>query len=275
MTDLKTRIDAAAAHIRRRWDHTPDFGIILGTGIGGLAREIRDAVTIPYPEIPHFPRSTATSHKGELVLGTLEGRPVMAMEGRFHLYEGYTPEQVTLPVRVMKALGARAQIVSCASGGMNPQYRGGDIVLIEDHINLMGVNPLVGPNDEALGPRFPDMCAPYDQALLDLAAQVALAEGIPVRQGVYVALTGPCLETRAEYRFLRTIGADCVGMSTVPEVIVGVHCGLRNLGVTIVTDTCFPDALKPADIGEIIATANRAEPFLTRILKRVIREAKV
>jgi len=209
------------------------------------------------------------------VLGTIEGRPVLAMEGRFHLYEGYTAQQITLPVRVMKALGARALIASCASGGMNPRYRAGDIMLIEDHINLMGVNPLVGPNDDRLGPRFPDMCAPYDPALLVLAEKIALQEGIKVHQGVYVALVGPCLETRAEYRFLRAAGADCVGMSTVPEVIVGVHCGLRNFGVTIVTDTCFPDALEPADIQKIIATANRTEPLLTRLLKRLIREAEL
>ncbi len=275
MTDTYTQVQEAVTAIRHRWDRTPDFGIILGTGLGGLAREIRDATVIPYPEIPHFPRSTATSHKGDLVLGTLEGRPVMAMEGRFHLYEGYTPQQITLPVRVMRAMGAKAQIVSCASGGMNPQYKPGEIVIIEDHINLMGVNPLVGPNDERLGPRFPDMCAPYDREIIELTEKVAMEEGIKVRQGVYVALVGPCLETRAEYRFLRALGADCVGMSTVPEVIVGVHCGLRNFGVTIVTDSCLPDALKPADIGEIIATANRTEPLLTRILRRVIREARL
>lgn len=275
MTDLKTQIDQAAAAVRSRWDRTPDFGIILGTGIGGLAREVQDPVVIPYPEIPHFPRSTATSHKGDLVCGTLEGRPVMAMEGRFHLYEGYTAQQITLPVRVMKALGARAMFVSCASGGMNPLYKAGDIVLIDDHINMMGANPLVGPNDDRLGPRWPDMCAPYDKELLALAERVALEERIKVHKGVYVALLGPCLETRAEYRFLRATGADCVGMSTVPEVIVAVHCGLRALGATIVTDTCFPDALEPADIQKIIATANAAEPLLTRIVKRVIREARL
>lgn len=275
MLDLKTRVDEAAAAIRKRWARTPEFGIILGTGIGGMARDIQDAVSIPYEEIPHFPRSTVVGHKGDLVLGTLEGRPVLAMEGRFHLYEGYTAEQVTLPVRVMKALGVKVMIVSCASGGMNPQYQPGDIMLIEDHINLMNVNPLIGPNDDRLGPRFPDMCAPYDAELLALAERIGMQEGIKLRQGVYVALTGPCLETRAEYRFLRIIGADCVGMSTVPEVIVGVHCGLRMLGVTIVTDACFPDSLKPANIHEIIATANRSEPLLTRVLKRVIREAKL
>lgn len=276
MSTLKDKIDRAAARIRPELKgSTPEFGIVLGTGLGGLVNEIRDRRVIGYEDIPGFVTSTSIGHNGELVLGTLEGRTVLAMDGRFHLYEGYSLEQITLPVRVMRALGAHGLVVSNACGGMNPRYAPGDLVLMEDHINLMGVNPLVGPNDDALGPRFPDMCQPYDKELLRLAESVALRNGIKTHQGVYVALVGPCLETRAEYRFLRAIGADCVGMSTVPEVIVAVHCGLRVLGFSIVTDACLPDALKPANIAEIIATANAAEPKLTTIVKGVIKEAKL
>ncbi len=270
---LKQKVDEAVAAIRRKTKIIPEFGIVLGTGLGGLAKAIRRDAAFSYETLPHFARATATGHKGDLIAGALEGRPVVAMEGRFHFYEGYTPEQITFPIRVMRALGAKAMIVSNACGGMNPGYRRGDLMLIEDHINLMGFNPLVGPNDESLGPRFPDMCRPYDPALLDLADVAARSLAIRCHRGVYAALTGPCLETRAEYRFLRAIGADVVGMSTVPEVIVGVHAGLRILGVSIVTDLCLPDALQPANIHEIIATANKAEPKLTALLKSVVREA--
>ena len=263
-------VQEATTAVRTRWSRTPRVGIVLGTGLGALAQEIDAEAIIPYPEIPHFPRSTVESHKGQLVCGTLAGQGVVAMEGRFHLYEGYTAAQVTFPVRVMKELGCRYLFVSNACGGLNPLFRKGDLMVIEDHINLLGHNPLIGPNDERLGPRFPDMIEPYDRALQELAMQAALEENIAARRGVYVAVTGPNLETRAEYRFLRTIGADVVGMSTIPEVIVAVHCGLRTLGFSIVTDMCLPDALKPVSIEEIIAVANEAELKLRTIVRRVM-----
>jgi purine-nucleoside phosphorylase len=263
-------VQEATRAVRTRWPGAPRVGIVLGTGLGALAQEIEAEAILPYPEIPHFPRSTVESHKGQLVCGTLAGKGVVAMEGRYHLYEGYTAAQVTFPVRVMKELGCRYLIVSNASGGLNPLFRKGDVMVIEDHINLLGHNPLIGPNDERLGPRFPDMIEPYDQALQDLALRVALEANIAARRGVYVAVTGPNLETRAEYRFLRGIGADVVGMSTIPEVIVAVHCGLRTLGFSIVTDMCLPDALKPVSIEEIIAVANEAEIKLRTIVRGVL-----
>ena len=272
MGKLRAQIEEAVLAVRQRTSLEPVVGIILGTGLGGLAGEIAVEAEIPYTALPHFPVSTVETHEGRLLLGTLGGKAVVAMQGRFHYYEGYSMAQITFPVRVMRALGAEALLVSNACGGMNPNYRSGDLMVIEDHINLQGDNPLIGVNDEALGPRFPDMSAPYDAELMALAEGVALDEKIPLQKGVYVAVPGPNLETRAEYRFLRAIGADVVGMSTVPEVIVAVHGGMRVLGLSVVTDECFPDALKPADIGEIIATANRAEPKLTRIMARVIDE---
>ena len=239
-----------------------------------LAEEIKTDAVVDYPEIPHFVKSTVETHAGHLLVGELEGQPVIAMSGRFHMYEGYDTKEITFPVRVMRALGAEFLLISNVSGGMNPQYKPGDLMILDDHINMLGENPLVGPNDERLGLRYPDMSAPYDPELIKLAKRIALEEGIQAHTGVYVALTGPSLETRAEYRFLRMIGADVVGMSTVPEVIVGVHAGFRVLGVSVITDECLPDRLKPADIREIIAIANQAEPKLTRLFKRVVREAK-
>jgi len=233
--------------------------------------QIEIEAAIDYGEIPNFPQSTAISHRGRLVCGELCGLKVMAMEGRFHMYEGYPLKQITLPVRVMKALGAELLVVSNACGGMNPNYRCGDIMMIEDHINLMGDNPLIGINDDRLGPRFPDMCEPYDQKLVDVALQVARHEDIVAHKGVFVAVAGPNLETRAEYRFLRTIGADVVGMSTVPEVIVAAHAGLRVVGFSIITDMCLADALKPAVVEEIIAIANAAEPKLTKLVMGVLQ----
>jgi purine-nucleoside phosphorylase len=253
------QVQQAAQAIRSRWEGQPRVGIILGTGLGGLAEEIRRGAVIPYGDVPHFPTSTVLSHAGRLVCGELAGKTVVAMEGRFHFYEGYSLKQITLPVRVMKALGCEVLIVSNACGGMNPQHAKGDLMVIEDHINLLGDNPLIGKNDDRLGPRFPDMCWPYDRELLALARRIALEEKIVCHQGVFVAVSGPNLETRAEYRFLRGIGADVVGMSTVPEVIVAVHCGLRVLGFSIITDMCLPDALEPALVEEILATANEAE----------------
>jgi purine-nucleoside phosphorylase len=274
MTTLRERIEKAAGAVRERSARAPEFGIILGTGLSALAKEIASPIRIPYKEIPGFPLPTAIGHGADLVLGEIEGRAVAAMEGRFHFYEGYSLEQVTFPVRVLRALGAKFLVVSNAAGGMNPLHRAGDLVLIDDHVNLMGVNPLVGPNDEQLGPRFPDMSEPYDRALLELAERIALEEGIRAHRGVLVAVTGPCLETRAEYRFLRAIGADVVSMSTVPEVIVAAHAGFRVLGVSVITDRCLPDALKAVDIDEIIEIANTAEPKLAKLMKRVIREAR-
>ena len=269
---LFDQIQEAAAAIRAKWTATPTIGIILGTGLGKFAEDIQAEAVFPYETIPHMPRSTAPSHKGQLVCGQLEGKSVVAMEGRFHFYEGWSLREVTFPVRVMKALGCEILIVSNACGGMNPQYAKGDLMLIEDHINLLGDNPLIGPNDDRLGERFPDMCHPYDRDLLALGRRIALEERIVCHQGVFVAVPGPNLETRAEYRFLRTIGADVVGMSTVPEVIVGVHAKLRILGVSVVTDICLPDALEPVSLPEIIATANEAEPKLRTLVRRVVRE---
>ncbi len=267
---LFDQVQAATAAIRERSALRPEVGIILGTGLGGLAGEIALETVIPYQEIPGFPLSTVESHAGKLLLGRLGGKPVVAMQGRFHRYEGYPLQQVTFPVRVLHALGAGILIVSNACGGMHPLWAPGDLVLLADHINLLGDNPLVGRNDERLGPRFPDMSLPYDPGLRALARAAALELGIVLREGVYVAVTGPNLETRAEYRMLRAIGADVVGMSTVPEVIVANHEGMRVLGISIITDQCLPDALEPADIGRIIATAQRAEPALTRLIRAVV-----
>jgi purine-nucleoside phosphorylase len=263
---LFDRIQDAVGVVHRRTRLRPDVAIVLGTGLGGLASEIEIEATIPYEEIPGFPLSTVESHAGRLLLGRLGQRPVVAMQGRFHRYEGYDLAAVTFPVRVMQALGARVLFVSNACGGMNPLWSPGDLVLLSDHINLLGDNPLIGANDERLGPRFPDMSAPYDPELRALARATALDLGITLREGVYVAVPGPNLETRSEYRMLRMMGADVVGMSTVPEVIVAVHAGMRTLGISIITDQCLPDALEPADIGRIIATAGRAEPSLTRLI---------
>lgn len=270
MTELSKKIYEAVQTIRKRVKMKPHVAIILGTGLGGVTKDIKAKVVIPYSEIPHFPISTVATHAGRLVFGKLAGKNVVGMEGRFHYYEGYTMQQIALPVWVMRKLGASVLIVSNAAGGMNPQHNVGDILIIEDHINLMGDNPLIGPNDDSLGPRYPDMCEPYDRKLIALAQEIALREGIRAHTGVYVAVAGPNLETRAEYRFLRMIGADVVGMSTVPEVLAGVHCGFRILGLSVITDRCLPDALKPADIKEIIAVANAAEPKLTRIVEKLI-----
>jgi purine-nucleoside phosphorylase len=263
-------IDAALRAVRGRTTLVPDVAIILGTGLGGLADEVDVEVRIPYGEIPGFPLSTVESHAGQLLVGALAGKRVVAMQGRFHRYEGYSMQQIAFPVRVLQALGAKTLMVSNACGGMHPLWSPGDLMLIADHINLLGDNPLVGPNDDRLGPRFPDMSEPYDAELRALARAVALEQGIAVREGVYVAVAGPNLETRAEYRMLRAIGADVVGMSTVPEVIVARHMGMRVLGVSIITDQCLPDALVPASVEQIIAVARRAEPRLTALIRGVL-----
>ena len=270
MLHLYDQIQQSVEFIRTKWDATPHAGIILGTGLGNLVEEIEIEATIDYGEIPNFPQSTAISHAGRLVCGKLAGLNVMAMEGRIHMYEGYPLQQITLPVRVFKAMGAKLLVVSNACGGMNPYYKAGDIMVIEDQINLMGDNPLIGINDDRLGPRFPDMSEPYDQELVDRALAVARQQDIVAHKGVFVAVAGPNLETRAEYRMLRTLGADVVGMSTVPEVIVAVHCGLRSVGFSIITDMCLPDALQPAVVEEIIATANEAAPKLKALVMGVL-----
>ena len=271
MKDLIPAIEESVAFIRNRVQAPPpEVGIIFGTGLSSLRTEVAGATTIPYEEIPHFVTSTVEGHHGELVLGELEGRRVVAMRGRFHAYEGYSFQEITYPIRVMKALGVSTLIVSNACGMLNPQWCVGDLMVIDDHINLMNGNPLVGVNDDRLGPRFPDMSAPYDQDLIALAEETALKLGIRLQRGVYVAVTGPNLETRAEYRFLRMIGADVVGMSTVPEVIVSAHAGLRVLGFSVITDACLPDALKPAALEEILQVAGAAEPRLNALVKGVL-----
>jgi purine-nucleoside phosphorylase len=274
MSVLKNQIDEALAVIRKQAKMEPQVAIVLGTGLGGLAKEIKVSCTLAYKDIPHMPLSTVETHSGELVFGELGGKQVVAMKGRFHLYEGYTAQQVTFPVRVMRALGAKALLISNACGGMNRHYQPGDLMVIEDHINLQGANPLMGPNDDSLGPRFPDMSRTYDAELMALALEVAAENRFRVHKGVYVAVTGPNLETAAEYRFLGGF-ADVVGMSTVPEVIVGVHAGMRILGISVVTDECIPDKLKPADVAQIIRIAGQAEPRLTKIMAEVIKRMKV
>ncbi len=270
MLDLFDQIEAAVDCIRASWDKSPRVGIILGTGLGNFASDIEVEALLDYESIPHFPRSTAASHRGRLVCGQLAGLPIMAMEGRFHHYEGYPLKQITLPVRVMKAMGAELLIVTQATGGMNPHFSLGDVMVIDDHINLMSGNPLVGINDDRLGPRFPDMSEPYDRQLIEVGLEIARKENFVAHQGVVVAVTGPNLETRAEYRFLRMIGADVVGMSTVPEVIVAAHCGLRVFGLAVITDMCLPDQLERADVEKIIATAESAEPKLRKLIHGVL-----
>lgn len=267
---LLTRIDEAVGVVRSAADFRPETAIILGTGLSGLAAQVEDPLVLPYEAIPGFPTSTVEAHAGRLVLGTLEGRRVAVMQGRTHGYEGYALDDVTFPVRVLRSLGAERMLVSNVSGGVNPLWSPGDLVLITDHINLLGDNPLVGPNIESIGPRFPDMSEAYDRTLCDLAREEALRQGIQLREGVYVAVPGPCLETAAEYRMLRAMGADMVGMSTVPEVLVARHSGMQVLGFSIITNVCLPDVLEPADIGTIVQVASEAEPSLIGLVRAVV-----
>jgi purine-nucleoside phosphorylase len=260
----------AAAFLQERGVAKPRVGLILGSGLDQLAEQVSAAATIPFEEIPHFPASTVAHHSGHLLSGTFAGQPVVVMKGRVHAYEGYPLRDVTFPVRVMKALGIDTLVITSAVGGLHPLYREGDLMAVVDHINLMGDNPLIGPNDDALGPRFPDMSEPYDRALIELSVGAALREGITLHRGVFVAVTGPNLETGAEYRFLRMIGADVVGMSLVPENLVAVHAGLRVLALCAITDLCLPDALKAADIQRILQNAAKAQPHLNRIIERVL-----
>ncbi len=274
MTELHDRIERAAAYVRTRTKIVPQIAIILGSGLGALADQIAADAATPYADIPHFPRSTVEGHAGRLLLGGLEGKPVVAMAGRVHFYEGYPLADVVFPVRVMKALGAEILLVSNAAGGINRQWHRGDLMIIADHINFMGSNPLIGPNDPAVGRRFPDMSSAYDPELIALAERAALAEGIPIRKGVYVGVHGPSYETLAELRMLARWGADAVGMSTVPEVIAARHMGMRVLGITAITDMATGEQAAPVTHEDVIATAAEIEPKFVRLLKRIVRELK-
>jgi len=271
MVHLAAQIAEAAAVVRRQWRATPKAGIILGSGLGGLAHQIDAAAVIDYVDLPHFPRVTAMGHAGKLVCGTLAGQPVVAFQGRLHLYEGHAPQQAALPVRLLQALGAGVLIVSNAAGGLNPQYGAGDVMLIDDHINLMFANPLVGLNDDKLGPRFPDMSRPYDRGLQRRAVEIAMREGFSLHRGVYAAVLGPNYETRAEYRMLRRLGGDAVGMSTVPEVIVAQHAGMRVLGLSTITNVGCPDVLAQTTGHDVLAIAATAADKLSAIVRGVLK----
>jgi len=270
--EFQTKRDEALSFIKTETDYRPNYLIILGTGLGHLADEIDIEHTVSYSDIPHFPVSTVESHAGKLLSGTLGGKQVVAMQGRFHYYEGYSMQEIVFPIRVLRGLGADTLIVSNACGGLNTNYRRGDIMLINDHINMLGDNPLIGPNDDELGPRFPDMSEPYTERLVEIAEKVALEKNIKMHQGVYLALSGPMLETKAEYRFLRLIGADVVGMSTIPEVIAAVHMSMEVLGISVITDECFPDALEPVDIEDVLEAAGMAEPKMTQVITGVLNK---
>lgn len=268
--EFRSKRDEAVNFIKGETSFQPEYLLILGTGLGQLADEIETEHIISYSNIPHFPVSTVESHAGKLIFGRLGQKDIVAMQGRFHYYEGYTMQQIAFPVRVAKAVGAQSLLVSNACGGLNPNFRRGDIMLITDHINFLGDNPLIGPNDDELGPRFPDMSEPYTERLLELAENVALENSIKMHQGVYLAVTGPMLETKAEYRYMRQLGADVVGMSTVPEVISAVHMGMDVLGISVITDECFPDALQAVDIEDVLAAAAMAEPKMTQVIIKVL-----
>lgn len=276
--DIETyrqHVAAAAAFVRREADRTPSLALILGTGLGGLAEAIDANVVVPYDDIPHMPSSTVQSHDGRFVIGTLNGTPVVAMQGRMHLYEGYTPWQVGFPIRMLGALGVETVLISNAAGGLNPHYGTSDVMLIADHINFQGTNPLVGPNVDAWGPRFPDMSEPYDPDLRHAAQDIALDCGFRLHQGVYLSIIGPNLETRAEYRMIRALGADAVGMSTVPEVLVARHMGIRVLAVSVITDLCLPDALEPVTVDDVLAAADAARPHLQALMTGLVQRVGV
>jgi len=270
---LVQKIRDALHYIRERTPFVPKVGIILGTGLGDFdEKDLEIVVRIPYGDIPHFPVTGVEGHAGEMVLAKFHGHPVALLRGRIHAYEGYRLSEVAFPVRVLKAIGVETLVLTNAAGGMNPAYRPGELVLVTDHINLTGDNPLIGPNDEELGPRFPDMSQPYDRGLLALAGEAAARLGIPVRRGVFVGVTGPNLETAAEYRFLRQIGADVVGMSLIAEDIAAVHGGQKVLAISVVTDMCLPDELKPASIPEILRVAGEAAPKLMALVAAVLEK---
>lgn len=264
------KVKEAVEFLHKMGVGSPKIGVVLGTGLGGMVKDVVVAKSVDYKDIPHFPESTVESHSGKLLFGTIEGKPVVVMSGRFHFYEGYTFDQITFGVRVMKFLGVETLLVSNAAGGINPLYKPASLMLIDDHINFLPGNPLVGKNYEEFGPRFPDMSAPYDAELMAQMEKIAQEESITLNKGVYVAWIGPSLETRAEYRFIKLMGADVVGMSTVPEVIVANHMKMKVLAISVVTDLCDPDNLKPANIVDILANAALAEKDLIKLFKRLI-----
>ncbi|MCO4292087.1 purine-nucleoside phosphorylase [Solitalea sp. MAHUQ-68] len=265
------RLRSTIEHIEKRINgFQPEIGVILGTGLGKLVEDIEIKYELMYSNIPNFPISTVEFHAGKLIFGTLNGKNVVAMQGRLHYYEGYSMQQITFPVRVMQLLGIKQLLVSNACGCLNPDYRKGDLMIIDDHINLLPDNPLRGHNYDTLGPRFPDMSAPYDKVMIKKAEQIAVANNIVAHTGVYVSVPGPNLETRAEYKYLRIIGGDVVGMSTVPEVIVANHMGLPVFAISVITDECFPETLTKVSIDEIVTVAQLAEPKMTLILKELI-----
>ena len=270
MINLIEKTNQTISAIREKTSNSYEVGIILGTGLGGLVNEIDIDFEIDYSDLPNFVQSTVEFHKGKLIFGTLNGKNVIVMQGRFHYYEGYSMQEITYPVRVMKKLGVETLLVSNACGGLNPLYRRGDLMIMHDQINLLGDNPLIGKNEDEFGPRFPDMSEPYNYELIEYAEDIALENKIKLQKGTYVAVPGPNLETKAEYRFLRTIGADVVGMSTVPENIVANHMGIKVFGMSIITDECFPDSLKPINIDDILEAAKVAEPKMTIIMKKLI-----
>ncbi len=268
--NLVEQINETVNYLKGKGISNPEIGIILGTGLGKLVNEIEIVADIEYKDIPHFPVSTVESHKGRLIYGKLGGKHVLAMQGRFHYYEGYTLQQITFPVRVMKSLGVKYLLISNAGGALNLNFKKGSLMLLDDHINFLGNSPLSGPNHQNLGPRFPDMSEPYSKLLNDKIEKIASKKGIVLHQGVYVAVVGPNLETRAEYRFLRGIGADVVGMSTVPEAIVANHAGLPCAAISVITDECDPDNLHPVDIKDILEIASKAEEHLIRLFSALI-----
>lgn len=271
VVEFRQKRDEAVSFLESKiGDFRPEYLVILGTGLGQLAEEVDLTVAIEYDDIPHFPVSTVESHHGRLLFGQLGGKPVVAMQGRFHYYEGYTMQEIVFPVRVARSLGVQTLIVSNACGGLNPNFQRGDIMLINDHINFLGDNPLIGPNDPELGPRFPDMSEPYTERLIETAENVALELSIKMHEGVYLAVSGPMLETKAEYRYMRQLGADVVGMSTIPEVISAVHMGLEVLGISVITDECFPDALEPVSLDDVLEAAGMAEPKMTQVIVGVL-----
>jgi len=275
MSNLINKIKESLEVIRKFSTEKYPIGIILGTGLGGLVKEIEIEHQINYDQIPHFPISTVESHHGRLILGKVSGKNVVVMQGRFHFYEGYSMKEITYPVRLMKFLGVKILLISNACGCMNRDYRKGDLMIIEDHINLLCDNPLIGKNEDELGPRFPDMSEPYSKELINLAQKIADEKNIKVHTGVYVAVPGPNLETKAEYKFLSAIGADVVGMSTVPENIVANHMGMKVFGISIVTDECFPENLKPVVLEDIIQAANIAEPKMTSLFLELIERMQI
>ncbi|MCF6408305.1 purine-nucleoside phosphorylase [Pseudalkalibacillus salsuginis] len=272
MSELGSKIREAVKYITDQTEHKPSIGLILGSGLGDFAEEIEEATKINYSEIPHFPVSTVEGHAGKLVIGTMSGKTVVAMQGRFHFYEGYSLQQVTFPVRVMKGLGVGQMIVTNACGGMNPDFEAGDLMIIEDHLNLTGANPLIGPNENELGPRFPDMSTAYTPEMIELVKSVANEEGITLQQGVYASISGPAYMTRAELKMLRTLGSDTVGMSTVPEVIVARHMDMKTLGISCITDMAIPEELEPLSHEQVVEVANRTKPKFKQLLRSVIEK---